>query len=86
MITSAILNTIFGAITFLVNKLPAITTSSKFAEAIATGSRYIAGVYAFIPFVVFTILAIISFDVIFEGGYLLYKIIYWVIRRFPTQS
>lgn len=86
MITSALLNAVFGVVSFFINKLPSITTNSGIGTAIATGSTYISGVYAFIPFISTTILAIIAFDIIFESGYLLYKVIYWVIRRFPTQS
>jgi hypothetical protein len=86
MITSALLNYIFEIVQFLINKLPSITTNSGIGSSIATASTYISGVYAFIPYISTTLLAIISFDIIFESGYLLYKVIYWIIRRFPTQS
>ena len=86
MITSALLNAIFGAVSFLINKLPAIATNSGIGSSVITASQYISGVYAFIPLICTTILAIIAFDIIFESSYLLYKVIYWVIRRFPTQS
>jgi hypothetical protein len=86
MITSALLNTIFGAVSFLIDKLPAITTSSGIGTSIAKASQYISGVYAFIPLISTTLLAIVAFDIIFESSYLLYKIVYWIIRRFPTQS
>ena len=86
MITSALLNGIFGAVSFLINKLPSITTNSGIASSIAKASQYISGVYSFIPLISTTILAIIAFDIIFESSYLLYKVVYWVIRRFPTQS
>jgi hypothetical protein len=86
MITSAFLNSVFGIVSFFINKLPEINTSSGIGSAIAKGSTYISGVYAFIPLISTTILAIIAFDIIFESGYLLYKVVYWIIRRFPTQS
>jgi len=86
MITSAILNAIFGAVSFLINKLPDITTSSSIGVSVATASTYVSGVYEFIPLIILTLLTIITFDIIFESSYLLYKVIYWVIRRFPTQS
>lgn len=86
MITSAFLNIFFTTISYLIGLLPSISTSSSFVSAISTGSSYISGVYAFIPLITTSILAIIAFDIIFESGYLLFKVIYWVIRRFPTQS
>lgn len=86
MITSALLNGIFKAVSFLINKLPSITTNSGIGSSVAAASQYISGVYAFIPLISTTILAIIAFDIIFESSYLLYKVIYWIIRRFPTQS
>ena len=86
MITSAFLNIFFSVISYLLGLLPAVSVSSGFASSIATASTYISGVYAFIPLISTTILAIIAFDIIFESSYLLYKVIYWVIRRFPTQS
>jgi hypothetical protein len=86
MITSAILNAVFGAINFFLTKLPDVATNSGIGSAIAKGSEYVSGVYAFIPYISTTILAIIAFDIIFESSYLLFKVIYWVIRRFPTQS
>lgn len=86
MITSAILNLIYRAVAFLINKLPSITSNSGIGASVATASRYISGVYSFLPVITITLLAIIAFDIIFESSYLLYKVIYWVIRRFPTQS
>jgi len=86
MITSAFLNLFFRVVSALVDGLPNITTNSAFGTAIITGSSYISAIHSFIPLISTTLLAIIAFDVLFEGSYLLYKVIYWVIRRFPTQS
>lgn len=86
MITSVFLSIIISAVTFLVNKLPEITATPTFTTAITTGSGYLSAISGVIPVIVFTLLTIISFDLLFEGGYLFYKIIYWVIRRLPTQS
>ena len=86
MITSAFLNIFFDAVNFLVNKLPDVTMNSNFIPSITTASSYISSVYAFLPFITITLLAIIVFDIVFESGYLFFKVLYWVIRRFPTQS
>lgn len=86
MITSAFLNIFFSAVSFLISGLPEVSSNSSLVSAVTTASTYISGVYAFLPLITATLLAIIVFDVIFESSYLLYKAIYWVIRRFPTQS
>jgi hypothetical protein len=86
MITTLILNIIFLSLTALVSLLPTVVDSGTFTTAITTASGYISAVYAFIPVITATLLAILAFDIIFETSYLLYKVIYWVIRRFPTQS
>jgi len=86
MITSAFLNIIFSAVSFLINKLPDVSMNSNFTTAISTASTYITAIHNIFPYIITAVLAIIAFDLIFEGAYLLFKVIYWVIRRFPTQS
>lgn len=86
MITSGILIIIFGTLSYLVSFLPTVSDTGTFTSAITTASTYISAVYGFIPLITGTLLAIIAFDIVFETAYLLYKVIYWVIRRFPTQS
>jgi len=86
MITSVFFNLIFSAVSFLVNKLPDVSMNSNFTVAISTASTYITAIYNLFPYIITAVLAIIAFDLVFEGAYLLFKVIYWVIRRFPTQS
>jgi len=86
MITSVFFNLIFTAVSFLVNKLPDVSMNSNFTVAISTASTYLTAIYNIFPYIIITVMAIISFDLLFEGAYLLFKVIYWVIRRFPTQS
>jgi len=86
MITSGILNIIFAVLGFLIGLLPDIQTTSTFGTTIITGSSYLATLYSFIPFIISTLLAIVVFDLLFESGYMIFKVVYWVIRRFPTQS
>ena len=86
MITSAFLNIFYYIITVMIGWLPNVTAPSSFNVGLSTASGYISALYSFIPYITTSILAIIVFDLIFEGSYFLYKVIYWVIRRFPTQS
>lgn len=86
MITSAFLTIIINAVNYLVAKLPDISISSSFVSSMTTASQYISGVYSFIPNITTAVLAIIAIDIVFESSYLLFKAVYWIIRRFPTQS
>lgn len=86
MITSGILVIIFGTLNYLISFLPTVSDTGVFSTAITTASTYLSAVYGFIPLITGTLLAIIAFDIVFETAYLLYKVVYWVIRRFPTQS
>ena len=86
MIISMIITIIFGALTLLFAQLPTVSDTGVFSSAIITISGYIASIYNIFPNTINALLLILSFDILFETGYLLYKIIYWVIRRFPTQS
>lgn len=86
MITSAFLNLFYGAVSYLVSFLPSVSTNTAFGTAITTASDYISAIHSFLPLITISVLAIITFDVLFESGYLAYKVIYWIIRRFPTQS
>lgn len=86
MITSAFLSLFFGAVSALMSILPDVSVNSAFGSAIATGSSYISAIHSFLPLITATLLAIIVVDVLFESSYLLFKVIYWIIRRFPTQS
>ena len=86
MIFTTFINIIFFVINFLISGLPSVDTSSGFGSSINNASGGISGLFSFIPNIVTTMLAVLAFDLIFEGGYLTFKIIYWIIRRFPTQS
>jgi hypothetical protein len=83
---SIILTIILGGIYYLVNFLPTVSDTGVFTPAIIAVSGYITSIYAVFPLLTGTLLVILAFDIAFEVAYLLYKVIYWVIRRFPTQS
>jgi len=84
MIGDIVLGTIALIGTAVFTKLPDVTTNSAFVDAVSTASGYISGMSMIVP--TGTILLILGFSLFFEGGYLTFKVIYWVIRRFPTQS
>jgi hypothetical protein len=86
MIINLIILIVYGALGGLLLLLPTITDTGAFTTAIITVSGYISAIYNIIPLITGTLLIILSFDIAFEVGYMLYKVIYWVIRRFPTQS
>jgi hypothetical protein len=83
---SSFITFFFNTVSFLLSYLPDIPAYSSITTAITTIGGYISSIYSFIPFIITTILAILAFDILFETGYFLFKIIYWVIRRIPTQS
>jgi hypothetical protein len=80
------LQIIFIAVFGLISLLPNVSTTSGFGSAITTASGYISALHSFVPYTTTTMLSILAFDIVFESGYLAFKGIYWVIRRFPTQS
>ena len=86
MIIAKLVNFILGIAYGLVSFLPDISINSNFGTAIVTTNGYIGTAYSFLPVITVSLLAIIAFDVTFEFIYFTYKIIYWIIRRFPTQS
>jgi len=68
----------------ILSRLPDVSLNSNFLSSVSTASGYMSGLNAILP--IGTILTILLFYVTFEGGYLAFKAIYWVIRRLPTQS
>jgi len=86
MITSTFLSIFYVVVSFFVGLLPNASESSSFGSAITSASSYISGAYGIVPLITIAILSILSFDVVFEGSYLFYKSVMWVIKRLPTQS
>lgn len=84
MIISAFIILIFNTLNGLFSLLPNVSTANPFISSVATASGYLYGLNGILP--VDTILLILAFYVAFESFYLLFKVIYWIIRRFPTQS
>jgi hypothetical protein len=86
MILNILVLLIYASIGGLLLLLPDVSDTGVFTQAMTTASHYISAMYITFPTICNTLLAIFAFDIAFEVAYLLYKAIYWVIRRFPTQS
>lgn len=81
---STILYIVFEALGWLMAKLPDITTTTGIGGAITSASPYISSADQIIPVV--TLLAILTFDIIFWSSYWVYQGIYWIIKKIPTIS
>lgn len=86
MITSLFIQTFFYFINLLIGLLPTVSSNTNISTAISTASNYVSSIHAFLPYITTTAISIIGLFLVFEGGYMLFKIIYWIIKRFPTQS
>lgn len=84
MITSAILYVIFRTLTGALQLLPNVTASNPFVSGVVTASGYMSSMAQIFPVNALTVF--LAFLVTFEVGYLTFKVIYWFIRRIPTQS
>jgi hypothetical protein len=68
----------------LIALLPDVSTISGIGSAISVASTYISALNNFLPMT--TILIILGAFVTYETGYFTFKLIYWIIKRIPTQS
>jgi len=87
MILTALINTIFGVIYLVTSPLrllPNVTLSSGFSVAMQTVGGYLSSLNDILP--VDTILTLLGVYLTIELAYLSYKLIMWLIKRFPTQS
>lgn len=88
MIVTAILYIIYyivyaiAAVTIL--NLSDVSASSDVVTAITTTTQYLATWNSFLPLT--TILAVLFAITAIEIIVAVYKIVMWVVRRFPTQS
>lgn len=87
MITTAILNLVFIFINALLSPLTFlgnVTLSTSFASSISTASGYLHALNAIIP--VDTMLTILGVSLAFEGAYLIFKVIMWIIAKIPMLN
>jgi hypothetical protein len=84
MITSASLYLIFRTLTGALQWLPNVTASNPFVAGVVKSSQYMSSMSQIFP--VNSLTVFLAFLVAFEVGYLTFKVVYWFIRRIPTQS
>lgn len=87
MITSALLYIAYGfvyIVTSPLRLLPDASLPAEVASTIATINGYLSSFTPFLPMgtLITILLSVISIEVFIFS----YKVIMWVIRRFPTQS
>ena len=87
MIVSIFLQIIYSILWVITSPLRAlddVVLSSGFSGSISTAGHYISGFNNIIP--LDTVLVLLGLYVGIELAYMGYKLIMWLIKRFPTQS
>ena len=87
MIIKLFMDTMFAliyVITSPIRLLPDVSLPVGFTNAITTANGYISSINTIIP--VDTILTLLGIYISIELAYFGYKMIMWLIKRFPTQS
>lgn len=84
MIVSALLYVVFRTLAGALQWLPDVTESNPLVSGTVTSSHYISSMAQVIPVTPLTIGLAFLFS--FEVAYIGFKVVYWVIRRIPTQS
>lgn len=64
--------------------LPTASLPFSLSSAITSASGYLTSLNSVLPMTV--IISTFGFFLLFEGGYLTYKVIYWIIKKIPTIS
>lgn len=86
MIWSWLFQFITWILALLIGKLTTVTDTSGFGAAVSAAGHFFSVPFSFAPITIGTIVPALFFLIIFETGYLAWKGINWIIRRFPTQS
>jgi hypothetical protein len=87
MIVNIIMALLYGVIRVVL--LPfTIGPVAVFPDFITTPFAAVSSYVMVLDFIVPAALltSLLAYSVIFEGGYFVFKGIYWIIRRLPTQS
>lgn len=87
MIITAILNLVFVFLGFVLSPLSLlgdVSLNSNFASSLATASGYYHSLNVILP--MDTMLAILGVSLAFEGAYLIFKLVMWIIAKIPTLN
>lgn len=87
MITTGFLNIILGLVSLLTLPLKAlgdVSLPAGLTSALGQIGAYLIALDTYIP--VASILAILVMIITVDGSIFGYKIIMWIVKRFPTQS
>ena len=84
MITTALLNLVYffvASIASFFSTLPDVSLGTSISSAITTASGSYAAMNGYFP--MDTLIAIALFDLTFETGYFVYKMIRWAYQKVP---
>lgn len=87
MIIKGFIDMIYGLIyliTLPITLLPDVSLPAGFTNAITTANGYLRSLDVIIP--IQTVLTLLGIYIAIELAYFTYKLIMWLIKRFPTQS
>jgi hypothetical protein len=87
MVVDIIINAVYGLLTLIIwpiTQLADVSLPSGVASAFTTARSYLQAIDILMPYA--TLLTIIGLVVAIELAILTYKLIYWIIKRIPTQS
>jgi len=87
MITTFILDIFYGfayGISLVVASFGTVSDNNLITTSIVTLKTYYNSLNAYIP--IDTIIAIVAFDLAFEGIYFIYKLVRWGYRKVPGIS
>lgn len=87
MITTLLLNIFYQfayGISLVVASFGVVSNNNAITTSIVTFKTYYNSLNAYLP--IDTIVAIVAFDLLFEGAYFLYKLIRWGYRKVPGIS
>jgi hypothetical protein len=87
MIITAILNLVYVFLGFILSPLSLlgdVSLNSNFASSLATASGYYHALNGILP--MDTMLAILGVSLAFEGAYLIFKLIMWIIAKIPMLN
>ena len=87
MITDLILGGIYAfvfLVTYPLRLLSDVVMPTQFSSAVTTANSYLSTANGIFP--VDTLIQVVGIFLLIETGVILYKLIMWIIKRFPTQS